>query len=316
MQIWAVLDFYGPLSIYETNQPTHGHIVPTKYVILPTRYYWLIEKNFMFPTQNYTNFGSLAPLARNNLWVFQVSGFLVAITRHEREYITSVTNARTFTNKILRRIVYFRRKNIFRSLAIMYSFFLSFCCYCTDQNMLFTNKTMRRIACFRRNAKVQIFWLACNNLWVFLEFLLLFFGRNNSSWTKILTKICYLPTKQWEESCFRGKSTKVSARLLRSRAMIYGFFASFWFSGVYKSSWTRHITSVTITRTCTDTLCASPTNNIEKNAKIHKIRLAHNHLYSSFSSFWFSGRYEKYVFDAKVQKFRLARSLAPFARSD
>ena len=32
------------------------------------------------------------------------------------------------------------------------------------------------------------------------------------------------------------KSTKISARSLRSRAMIYVFFASFWFSGLYKSS--------------------------------------------------------------------------------
>ena len=128
---------------YETNPPTHGHIVPgQQYVILPTRYYWLTEKNYMFPTQKYQNFGSLAPLARNTLCFLslQVSGFLVAINRHEQEYITSVTNTRTFTNKILRRIVCFRRKNIFWSLANIYSFFLSFCCYCTDKNMIFTNK--------------------------------------------------------------------------------------------------------------------------------------------------------------------------------
>ena len=39
------------------------------------------------------------------------------------------------------------------------------------------------------------------------------------------TKLCYLPTKQREESCFRGKSTKISARSLRSRAMIYAFLS-------------------------------------------------------------------------------------------
>ena len=137
------------------NKSTNTRIiVPTKYVIFYQQdNYWLIEKKYMFPTPNYQNFGSLAPLARNNLWVFQVSGFLVAINRHEREYISSVTNTRTFTNKILRRIVCFRGKHIFWSLAIIYSFFLSFRSYCTDKNMLFTNKTMRRIACFQRNAK-------------------------------------------------------------------------------------------------------------------------------------------------------------------
>ena len=155
--------------------------------------------------------------------------------------------------------------------------------------MLFTNKTMRIIACFRRNAKVQTFWLACYNLWVFLKFFFFFFfvgitrhvsdaKKKKSACSQSLiassgvyvvivpTKICYLPTKQWEESCFRGKSTKISARSLRSRAMIYGFFASFWFSGLYKSSWTRHITSVTNTntRTCTDKLCDSPTKYWEE----------------------------------------------------
>ena len=98
------------------------------------------------------------------------------------------TNTRTFTNKIIKRIVCFRRKKkkkkIF-SLAIIYSIFLSFCCYCTDKNMLSTN-IMGRITCFLR------------------------------------------------------ESTKLSARSLRSLAIIYGFFFSFWFSGRYNSPRTKY----------------------------------------------------------------------------
>ena len=50
-------------------------------------------------------------LARNHYGFSRVSGFLVGINRHEREHITSVTNTRTFTNKIIKRIVCFRRRN-------------------------------------------------------------------------------------------------------------------------------------------------------------------------------------------------------------
>ena len=65
---------------------------------------WL--RRIMFSTQEYQNFGSLA---RNHLWVFSSFWFLVGINSHEREHITSVTNTRTFTNKIINRIVCFRR---------------------------------------------------------------------------------------------------------------------------------------------------------------------------------------------------------------
>ena len=86
----------------------------------------------------------------------RVSGFLVGINRHEREHITSVTNARTFTNKIILKsyVSEFQTQKykIFFLLAIILSIFLSFCCYCTDKNMLITNITMRRIACFRRKS--------------------------------------------------------------------------------------------------------------------------------------------------------------------
>ena len=40
-------------------------------------------------------------------------------------------------------------------------------------------------------------------------------------------------------TCFRRKSAKISARSLRSLAIIYVFFSSFCFSGRNKSSWTR-----------------------------------------------------------------------------
>ena len=65
---------------YETNQPTQGHIVPTKDVILPTRYYCLIEKNHKFRTQKCQNFGSLAIVF---MGFSRVSGFLVGINHHE-----------------------------------------------------------------------------------------------------------------------------------------------------------------------------------------------------------------------------------------
>ena len=58
-------------------------------------------------------------------------------------------------NKILRRLHVSDAKiqqQKFGLLSIINSFFLSFCCYCTNKNMLFTNKTVRRIACFRRKS--------------------------------------------------------------------------------------------------------------------------------------------------------------------
>ena len=62
-----------------------------------------------------------------------------------------------------------------------------------------------------------------------------------------------------------------------------------------------------------------PTNYVIHQQNIEKNRMFQTHthkngllaiMYSCFSSFWFSGRYKKniYVSDAKVQKFRLARS--------
>ena len=141
---------------YETNQPKHGlfFIVPTKYVILPTRYYWLIEKNYMFSTQEYQNFGSLAPLARIHLWVFSSFWFCGrnnsswTRTYHECYEHKDIYQQNNKKNRMFQTQKY----KIFFSLAIIYSIFLSFCCFCTDKNMLFTNITMRRIACFLRES--------------------------------------------------------------------------------------------------------------------------------------------------------------------
>ena len=126
------------LGIITKQINQHKDILPTKYVILPTRYYWLIEKNHMFPTQKYQNFGSLAPLACNYLWVlfeFHFSGrkkiiMKRTISRVLRAQGHNLLYRQTmwFINKILRRIVCFRPKNTnnFGSLAISYSFFLIF----------------------------------------------------------------------------------------------------------------------------------------------------------------------------------------------
>ena len=54
----------------------HKDYCTDKICYFPTRYYWLIEKNHMFPTQKCQHFGSLAPLARNNFYGFFSSFWL------------------------------------------------------------------------------------------------------------------------------------------------------------------------------------------------------------------------------------------------
>ena len=204
-----------------------------------------------------------------------------------------------FTNITMRRIACFLREstNNFSSLAIIYGFFLSFwfsgrynsprtkyweelyvsdakiqtfrvarksfkgfflifCCYWIDKNRVFTNKTVRRIACFRRESTK--IWLARNQLWVFLEFLLFFlvgitsheqniekiacFRRKKKSACSqsliasvviVPTKICYLPTKQWEESHVSDAKVQKLGSHRSALATISGYISSFWFPGRY-----------------------------------------------------------------------------------
>ena len=96
---------------------------------------------------------------------------------------------------------------------------------------------------------------------------------------------------------------------LRSRAMIYVFFASFWFSSLYKSSWTRHITNVTNKRTCTDKLCDSPTKYWEECKNTQNSARSQSSIAFSRVSGFLVGMKNNYVFDTKVQQFRLARSV-------
>ena len=83
--------------------------------------------------------------------------FLVGIPRHEQN---------------IEKIVCFRRKKKIGLLAIINSFFWSFCCYCTDKNMLFTNKTVRRIMFPRQNYETfgSLAPLARNDLCFFVSF--------------------------------------------------------------------------------------------------------------------------------------------------
>ena len=111
------------------------------------------------------------------------------------------------------------------------------------------------------------------------------------------------------------KSAKISARSLCSLITINRFFSSFWnVSGRYKSSWIRpYITSVLRTKGH-----IVPTNyvihqqNIEKNRmfQTHTKKMACSQSCIAFSqvSGFLVGIKKHNVSDAKVQKFRLARS--------
>ena len=111
------------------------------------------------------------------------------------------------------------------------------------------------------------------------------------------------------------KSAKISTRSLCSLITINGFFSSFWnVSGRYKSSWIRPYNECYEQK---DTLYRQTmwfTNKILRRIACfrhtHKKMACSQSCIAFFSSFWFSGRYKKktYVSDAKVQKFRLARS--------
>ena len=158
----------------------------------------------------------------NHLWVFLENFFLGGryITRHEQN---------------IEKIVCFRRKKI-SLLAIINSFFWSFCCYCTYKNMLFTNKTVRRIM---------------------------------------------FPRQKFE-------NFGSLAPLVRNDV----FFASFWFSGLYKSSWTRHYYECYKKKDMyrqTMWFTNEILRRMQKYTKFGSLTI----IYSFFSSFWFSGRYEK-----------------------
>ena len=210
--IWRFVDTFGFLSLHWNfvRTPTKDIIVPTKY--LNVIYQQNMEKNCVFPTQNYETFGYLGSNAFFFFFFFfRDSGSSVSSLRNKstktRTYCTD--KICYFTNKILltdwEELLCFRRKStkisarsqslngfsgrnksswtrtyhecyehkdiyqqnnkknrmfqsrtqkykLFFSLAIIYNIFLSFCCYCTDKNMLFTNITMRRIACFLRES--------------------------------------------------------------------------------------------------------------------------------------------------------------------
>ena len=129
--------------------------------------------------------------------------------------------------------------------------------------MLFTSKTVRRIMFPRQ--KYENFGslapLARNDLFFFASFW--FSGLYKSLCTRPITstdKLCDSPTKYCEEckntqnsarlqkiAFSRRKSTKISARSLRSLAVISGYISRFWFSGRHNEQ--DHITSVTNTRT-------------------------------------------------------------------
>ena len=207
---------------------------------------------------------------------------------------------------------------------------------------------LRRITCFRRkSAKISARSLrSLAIIYVFFSSFC-FSGRNKSSWTRpyhecyehkdiiyCTDKPCDLSTEYWGESYvsnpkipqisarsqysffisfwFSGrlkksytfltqsrKSAKISARSLCSLITINGFFSSFWnVSGRYKSSWIRRPYNECYEQK--DTLYRQTmwfTNKILRRIACfrhtQKKWLARNHVYSFFSSFWFSGRYKK-----------------------
>ena len=109
-------------------------------------------------------------------------------------------------------------------------------------------------------------------------------------------------------TCFRRKSAKISARSLRSLAIIYVFFSSFCFSGRNKSSWTRPYHECYEHKDiiyCTDKPCDLSTEywgeSYVSDPKIPQISARSQ--YSFFISFWFSGRLKKpYTFLTQSRK--------------
>ena len=109
-------------------------------------------------------------------------------------------------------------------------------------------------------------------------------------------------------TCFRRKSAKISARSLRSLAIIYVFFSSFCFSGRNKSSWTKPYHECYEHKDiiyCTDKPCDLSTEywgeSYVSDPKIPQISARSQ--YSFFISFWFSGRLKKtYTFLTQSRK--------------
>ena len=107
---------------------------------------------------------------------------------------------------------------------------------------------------------------------------------------------------------FRRKSAKISARSLRSLAIIYVFFSSFCFSGRNKSSWTKPYHECYEHKDiiyCTDKPCDLSTEywgeSYVSDPKIPQISARSQ--YSFFISFWFSGRLKKtYTFLTQSRK--------------
>ena len=123
-------------------------------------------------------------------------------------------------------------------------------------------------------------------------------------------------------TCFRRKSAKISARSLRSLAIIYVFFSSFCFSGRNKSLWTKPYHECYEHKDiiyCTDKPCDLSTEywgeSYVSDPKIPQISARSQ--YSFFISFWFSGRLKKniYVSDAITQKCKNFGSLALLAHN-
>ena len=106
----------------------------------------------------------------------------------------------------------------------------------------------------------------------------------------------------------RRKSAKISARSLRSLAIIDVFFSSFCFSGRNKSSWTRPYHECYEHKDiiyCTDKPCDLSTEywgeSYVSDPKIPQISARSQ--YSFFISFWFSGRLKKtYTFLTQSRK--------------
>ena len=118
----------------------------------------------------------------------------------------------------------------------------------------------------------------------------------------------------------RRKSAKISARSLRSLAIIDVFFSSFCFSGRNKSPWTRpyHECYEHKDIYCTDKPCDLSTEywgeSYVSDPKIPQISARSQ--YSFFISFWFSGRLKKpYTFLTQSRKSaKNFGSLSPLAR--
>ena len=119
--------FLSVSSLYVLrNKSTNTRTYCTEF--LPTRYYWLIEKNHMFPTQKCQNLGSLAIIYScvSSFWsvcktFFRRKSttilarslrsldiiFLKFHVSNEQDHFTSVTNTRTWIILLYRQTMWF-----------------------------------------------------------------------------------------------------------------------------------------------------------------------------------------------------------------